>query len=708
MSDLEAARRNFGHIPSIAFLPMRQADAAGGIIPVSRTPGDRPVPDRELRLELFGGPRLVRVTGQAIPFAGRKGLAILVYLSRCKGMCAPRDRLADLLWSDRDGDHARNSLRQSLVVLRREMSGDIPDLIRADREMLSLDAGVLDVDAESFGRLVATGRDADIRAALDLCTAPFLEGFLSGSAAFDRWADSERDKLQDMAAEAKAGLARRIGGEEGLALARDLLAADETREETHRILMELYASAGQRDRALKQYQTCRDVLRREFDAAPSAETEALRRDIAASVQTAVRREAQEPAAVRPMAATEGAEQAVMVLDFVNLSGGGQDPFASVLVEDIIIALLHQREIAVLSERPHRAASGAAAKPAAEGASRYILGGSVQRSPGRIRVNAQLIDTVAGLHLWAERFDGSDEDLMGFQESVANSIALAVRIDLMLTRWKVRDRAPPDDPGVRMIVQRAFVKYYEMTQPSLTEAVRLAEQALMLDPASVRGMRTLSLAISGSIAQGVLPKTAETMERAMRLALEAVEAVPDDALARLAYAWSLSSLGRHAEAAAELRHTIELNPEFPTPYSDLAEQCAYLGLCDEALAMAQKAFSLSSHDIADFWRHYSVVVAQFSVGEDEAALDGARRICRTKPGFVRAALFRAAAAAALGSHDEASAAIGSCLAVWPALTLANVAPGHMPRYVQDAHHQRFIEMLRLAGLPERAAEPAARN
>lgn len=708
MSDLETARRNFGQIPSIAFLPLRQGGVVVGSLPKSSSAVERLVPDRELRLVLFGGPRLLKPSGQTIPIAGRKGLAIIVYLARCKGMTAPRDRLADLLWSDRDGDHARNSLRQSLAVLRREMSGDTPDLIRADREMLSLDPAVLDVDADTFGRLVATGRDAEIRAALDLCSAPFLEGFVSGSPAFDRWAEAERDKLMETVAEAKSGLARRTGGEEGLALARDLLAADETREDTHRLLMELYARAGQRDRALKQYQICRDVLRREFDVPPSAETEALRRDIAASVLPTIRPEPQEPAATRPHGPNEAAAHGVMVQDFVTLSGDGRDQFASVLVEDIIIALLHQREIAVLSEHPHRSSSGIAAGPLAEGSPRYVLGGSVQRSPGRIRVNAQLIDTFAGQHLWAERYDGTDEDLLGFQESVANAIALAVRIDMMLTRWKVRDRTPPDDPRVRMIVQRAFVKYYEMSQPSLVEAVRLAEEALALEPASVRGMRTLSLAISGSIAQGVMPKTPENMERAMRLALRAVEAVPEDEFARLAYAWSLSSLGRHAQAAAELRHTIELNPEFPTPYSDLAEQCAYLGLHDEALAMAQKAFSLSSHDIADFWRHYSVVVAQFSAGEDHAALEGARRICRTKPGFVRAGLFRAAAAAALGELEEATAAIESCLGFWPGLTLSNVAPGYMPRYVQDVHHARFIEMLKRAGLPDGATEPPVQH
>ncbi|MCF1709597.1 hypothetical protein L0V05_12305 [Tabrizicola sp. J26] len=706
MSDIETGRRTFGQIPSIAFLPMRHVEVASGTFPSSKVLGDRAVPRRELRLELFGGPRLVRSSGQTIQIAGRKGLAIVVYLSRCKGMTAPRDRLADLLWSDRDGDHARNSLRQSLAVLRREMSSDLPDLIRADREMLSLDAGLLDVDAELFGRLVATGRDEDIRAALDLAAAPFLEGFLSGSAVFDRWAEGERDKLMEMAAEAKAGLARRTGGEEGLALARDLLASDETREDTHRLLMELYARAGQRDRALKQYQFCRDVLRREFDVSPSAETEALRRDIAASVQPIARPELSELPVARAPSQAESTEQAVMVLDFVNLSGEGKDQFASVLVEDIIIALLHQREIRILSENLHRSVPGTSSS--GEVSSRYVLSGSVQRSPGRIRVNAQLTDAVAGLLLWAERFDGSDEDLAGFQESVAHSIALAVRIDLMLTRWNVRDRTPPDDARVRMIVQRAFVKYYEMTQESLTEAVRLAEQALQLEPASLRGMRTLSLAISGSMAQGVLPKTVDNMERAMRLALKAVEAVPDDEMARLAYAWSLSNLGRHAQAAAELRHTIELNPDFPTPYSDLAEQYAYLGLRDEALAMAQRAFTLSSHDIADFWRHYSVVVAQFSAGEDHAALDGARRICRSKPGFVRAGLFRAAAAAALGDLEEATSAIESCLGVWPDLTLRNVAPGFMPRYVEDAHHQRFIDMLRLAGLPDRPAQPPVQH
>ena len=50
--------------------------------------------------------------------------------------------------------------------------------------------------------------------------------------------------------------------------------------------------------------------------------------------------------------------------------------------------------------------------------RYVLEGSVRKGSGRVRITAQLIDAESGSHLWADRFDGSLEDVFDLQEEVA--------------------------------------------------------------------------------------------------------------------------------------------------------------------------------------------------------------------------------------------------------------------------------------------------
>jgi hypothetical protein len=53
---------------------------------------------------------------------------------------------------------------------------------------------------------------------------------------------------------------------------------------------------------------------------------------------------------------------------------------------------------------------------------YVLEGSVRKAGGRVRITAQLIDALSGTHLWADRFDGSLEDVFDFQDRVASSVA----------------------------------------------------------------------------------------------------------------------------------------------------------------------------------------------------------------------------------------------------------------------------------------------
>jgi hypothetical protein len=75
------------------------------------------------------------------------------------------------------------------------------------------------------------------------------------------------------------------------------------------------------------------------------------------------------------------------------------------------------------------------------------------------------------------------------------------------------------------------------------------------------------------------------------------------------------------------------------------------------------------------------------------------VVRTKPGFVRGALYWAAAAAATGNSEEASRAVHHCLSQLPHLNLDNVSPDFVPRYLRDKDQARFLEMLSRAGLPK---------
>jgi DNA-binding SARP family transcriptional activator len=648
-----------------------------------------------LRVSLFGGFRIESEQDLQVRLTGKRGAAIIAYLARCPGMTAPRERLADLLWGESDSDHARNSLRQTLSVMRQDLTRAGLDIIEASKDAIRLKA--VGVDVEDFEAGLTARSPQELETALAAYNGPFLDGFYLATSAFDDWAASERERLLNRAVEACEKLARLVDVDGGLVLADRLIAMDPMREASYLLKMELLLSCGQRDRAMRTYETCKTMLKKEFGVDVSNETAALRQSILSAPNTASN--ALQSANGNP-AGQRGGRPSISVADFVNLTGErGDDFFARGLVQDITTALSEVADYIVLSGQPvDRKDPGDEPKTERALRARYVLSGTIQRSGDELRVNVQLVDAAGGHNVWAQKFDGQAESALAFQDRIAQSVVLAVILELQLSNWKVRDKSPPGTTEVRRLVNAALMKYFEMTRDSLPVAIELCEQALAIAPDNARAKRTLSIAITVSIAFGTLEATKEHLERALPLAEAAVRAVPDDEIARVILSFALECAGRIDEAIVECRHAINLNPSYPSARGDIAELYGLSGRVNEALHEANEAIRLGTHDVIDFWRHNSMVVALFAGGNDLRALEVARKVVRTKPGFVRGALYWAASAAATGNTEEASRAIHHCLSQLPHLNLDNVSPGFVPRYVKDEHQSRFLEMLARAGLP----------
>ncbi len=647
-------------------------------------------------ISLFGGFRIENEAAGPLRLTGKRGPAIIAYLARTPGMVATRERLADLLWGDSDGEHSRNSLRQTLSVMRQDLSRAGVDLIHFGRELINLRQEAVRVDVEAFEAGLSARSAQELEKALANYTGPFLDGLYLGSNGFDDWVASERDRLLSRALESFEKLARLVDEEAGLVLADRLLAMEPTREASYRLKIELLIACGQRDRAMRTYETCRSVLKKEFGVDVSPETRVFWQ----SLQSAPEKVSNLQPANGVSAGQRLVRPSISVADFVNLTGRrGDDFFARGLVQDITTALSEVADYVVLSVLLplEKNGSGDETKTPGMVRARYMLSGSIQRSGDGLRVNVQLADAVGGHNVWAQKFDGRSEDTLEFQDRIARSVVLAVSLELQLTNWKVRDKSPPGAPEVRRLVNEALMKYFEMTRDSLLMSKDLAEAALSIGPDNARAKRTLSIATSMAVAFGALPREGQ-IEHALALAEEAVRAVPDDEIARCILSFALENSGRIDEAIAECQHAISLNPSYPSGHGDISMLFALRGQVSEAMHEANEAIRLGTYDVIDFWRHHGLALALFAGGDDRRALEVARRVVRAKPGFVRGALYWAATASATGNNEEASRAIHHCLSQLPNLNLRNVCPGFVPRYVKDHHHSRFLEMLSKAGLP----------
>jgi predicted ATPase len=232
---------------------------------------------------------VVVVDGAPLRVDTRKAVALLAYLA-VTGRPARRDTLCALLWRDAPPDRARATLRRTLSSLRSALGGR---WLETDGDVVSLDGDgiVLDV-AELRRRLAACAEHghgpaetcrrcaAPLRDAVALDRGPFLAGFgLRDAPDFDDWqlqtaALLQRD-LEDVL-DRLARLASDDGGHaEAIALASRRLALDPLHEPAHRQLIELYARAGDRARALAQYRECVRTLDRELGVRPLEETTAL-------------------------------------------------------------------------------------------------------------------------------------------------------------------------------------------------------------------------------------------------------------------------------------------------------------------------------------------------------------------------------------------------------------------------------------------------
>ena len=126
---------------------------------------------------------------------------------------------------------------------------------------------------------------------------------------------------------------------------------------------------------------------------------------------------------------------IAVLPFQNMSGDPeQEYFADGMVEEITTALSRIRWLFVVARNSSFTYKGQQVDVKQVGQElgvRYVLEGSVRKAGNRVRITAQLIDTVTDAHLWADRFDSSLEDVFELQDKVAISVAGVIEPTLLV-------------------------------------------------------------------------------------------------------------------------------------------------------------------------------------------------------------------------------------------------------------------------------------
>jgi TolB-like protein len=161
----------------------------------------------------------------------------------------------------------------------------------------------------------------------------------------------------------------------------------------------------------------------------------------------------------------------------------QKYFADGMVEEIITALSRIRWLFVIARNSSFTYKGQAIDVKQVGRElgvRYVLEGSVRKARDRVRITAQLIEAGTGTHLWADRFDGSLEDVFDLQDKVASSVAGVIEPALQAAETARSAHHPTNDLTAYDLYLRAYAKHLS-SESEIDQVLDLLNKATDRDP-----------------------------------------------------------------------------------------------------------------------------------------------------------------------------------------------------------------------------------
>jgi len=273
----------------------------------------------------------------------------------------------------------------------------------------------------------------------------------------------------------------------------------------------------------------------------------------------------------------------------------QEYFADGMVEEIITALSRIRWLFVIARNSSFTYKGHAVDATRVGRElgvRYVLEGSVRKGGGRVRITAQLIDALSGTHLWADRFDGSLEDVFDLQDKVASSVAGVIEPALQAAETARSANRPTADLTAYDLYLRAYALAMS-SKARVPEALRLLEQAITRDPHYGPALAWGAFCCFRLVFDDRSEDPAADRFKGVNFARRALEVAGDDPGILANAAVALGYFGADIGAMMALvDRALALNPNFARGWHDSSflRRCA--GQLDIAIEHGEAALRLS--------------------------------------------------------------------------------------------------------------------
>lgn len=402
-------------------------------------------------------------------------------------------------------------------------------------------------------------------------------------------------------------------------------------------------------------------------------------------------------AAAPTPARQRDKPSIAVLPFVNMSGDPeQEYFSDGVTEDIITALSRLRWFFVIARNSSFVYKGRPVSVKQVGEElgvRYVLEGSVRKAGNRIRVSAQLVDTLSGVHHWAQTYDRDLIDIFDLQDDITQSVTAAIEPKLVAAEAVRSQSRSPGDLDAWDLVMRALTHYWRMTSSESGTAIDMLREAVERHPdyGPAHSMLAFALLFSGHV--GWIPDS-QDYEYAARLARRAAELDDDDPWAHIALGYLAFTKRQTEEAVREYRRALELNPNFGTAYGLLGWAQAFDAQSEEAIGNFERAILMSPHDPLRAYCYSGTGVAHYLAGRYQEAVEWGMKSIRQRPGFTAAYRILCASLAQAGMTEETREVTATLREMQPNVSI-KWCKTHVPYTLRAMPH--FLEGMRMAGI-----------
>jgi adenylate cyclase len=386
---------------------------------------------------------------------------------------------------------------------------------------------------------------------------------------------------------------------------------------------------------------------------------------------------------------------IAVLPFVNMSGDPeQEYFSDGITEDLITDLYKISGLFVIARHSVFTYKGKAAKVQEVGRElgvRYVLEGSVRKAGSRLRITAQLVDTLTGGHLWAERYDRDLKDVFALQDEVTQKIVESLAVRLTKREEDRLARKYTDNLEAYDLVLRGLECYFQLTQQANVNAREIFQKVVDLDPLYALAHSRLGWTYLREWSLG-WTQSQDPLERALELAKRTIaldDSLSDGhALLAETYLWKR----QHDEAIAEAEKAVFLDPNNAERMVDLGNILSWAGRSEEAIGWIKKGMRLNP--ICPVGYLWMLGHAYFLTEQYAEAIATLNKAVDRQPDFLPSHFILAACFLMVGQHEKFSAELEKIKGLIP--SLLPEAWKQLP-YRDQNRVDRFLNLLRGLGL-----------